>query len=46
MLDDFSGQFFCIFEILFFALLLQVHDVETIYYLCSVLLASGNLKYK
>ena len=45
--DDFSGQFFRIFEITIFCCVVAirdlVHDVETIFHLSSVLTASGNL---
>ena len=45
--DDFSGQFFSIFEVFFFfffcfvVALCDVHDVETIFHLSCVLTASG-----
>ena len=46
-LDDFSGQFFRIFEIIIFccavAICDLVHDVKTIFHLSYVLTASGNL---
>ena len=45
--DDFSGQFFRIFEIIIFCFVVVicdlVHDVETIVHLSYVLTASGNL---
>ena len=45
--DDFSGQFFRIFEIInfcfFVAIFDLVHDVETIFHLSYVLTAFGNL---
>ena len=45
--DDFSGQFFRIFEIIIFRCVVAicdlVHDVETIFHLSYVLTASGNL---
>ena len=45
--DDFSGQFFRIFEIIICccadAICDLVHDVETIFHLSYVLTASGNL---
>ena len=42
--DDFSGQFFCIFDIISFCFLDDlVHDVKTIFHLFYVLTASGNL---
>ena len=45
--DDFSGQFFRIFEIIIFCCLVAicdlVHDVETIFHLSYVLTTSGNL---
>ena len=45
--DDFSGQLFCIFEIIIFCFVVAicdlVHDVETIFHLSYVLTASGNL---
>ena len=47
ILDDFSGQFFHIFEIISFCFVVakcdQVHDVETIFHLSYVLTASGIL---
>ena len=43
----FSGQFFCIFEIIFFGFVVAicdlVHDVDTIFHVSYVLTASGNL---
>ena len=46
-LDDFSGQFFRVFEIIIFRFVVAicdlVHDVETIFHLSYVLTASGNL---
>ena len=45
--DDFSGQFFRIFEIIIFCCVVAicdlVHDVETIFHLFYLLTASGNL---
>ena len=45
--DDFSGQFFRIFEIIIFCFVVTicdlVHDVETIFHLSYVLTPSGNL---
>ena len=45
--DDFSGQFFLIFEIIIFCFAVAicdlVHDVETIFHLSYLLTASGNL---
>ena len=46
--DDFSGQFFRIFEIIIFCFVIAicdlVHDVETIFHLFFYMLAaSGNL---
>ena len=45
--DDFSGQFFRIFEITIFCFIVAicdlVHDVETIFRLSNVLTAPGNL---
>ena len=47
MLDDFSGRFFRIFDIIIFrsvvAICDLVQDVETIFHLSYVLTASGNL---
>ena len=47
MLDDFSGQFFPIFEIIIFCFVVAicdlVHAVEATYGLSYVLTASGNL---
>ena len=45
--DDFSGQFFCIFENIIFCFVVAlcdiVHDVTTIFHLSYALTASGNL---
>ena len=45
--DDFSGQFFCIFEIIVFCFVVAicdlVHNVETIFHLSYLLTSSGNL---
>ena len=45
--DDFSGQFFRIFEIIIFCFVVTicdlVHNVTTIFHLSYVLTASGNL---
>ena len=45
--DDFSGNFFRIFEIIIFCCVVAicdlVHDVETIFLLSYVLTASGDL---
>ena len=45
--DDFSGQFFRIFEIIMFCCVVAicdlVHDVETIFHISYVLTVSGNL---
>ena len=45
--DDFSAQFFRIFEIIIFCFVVAicdlVHDVETIFHLSYLLTASGNL---
>ena len=45
--DDFSGQFFRIFQIIIFCFVVSicdlVHDVETIFHLSYLLPASGNL---
>ena len=45
--NDFSGQFFRIFEIIIFCFVVAicelVHDVENIFHLSFVLTASGNL---
>ena len=46
-LNDFSGPFFHIFEIIIFCFVVAiydlVHELETIYHLSYVLTASGNL---
>ena len=46
-LDDFSGQFFPIFEIIIFCFVVAicdlVHDVKTTFHLSYVLTTSGNL---
>ena len=46
-LDDFSGHFFRIFEIIIVCFVVAicklVHDVEAIFHLSNVLTASGNL---
>ena len=47
MEDEFSGQFFRIFEIIIFCFVVAicdlVHNVETIFHLSYVLTVSGNL---